>query len=352
VLARQPSASPPRFDSISETEADFDRAVELPQDVDLLWAKINLAPSLQGRAMTILASARERSAWRHPFQVTLNRLEVPVQSAAEAAVINGWGAPQGFPGTAVSEGQCFVDNISAHKSSAQEAAVSGSFLRLTGWYVPWQKEASPEAIVLGFAAPDGDERFAAASIEKRPDVGKYFGRPELVDVGFSATLDISGVSFPSEMRIYGQRNGKISVCPFRMHLTHSECSPRWRSERKSCSHAAIDAGILAGGGHGQSAEVVRPTLGVTGAFGGVGNAGVGHAQKSAAVAVDEVDLDQARPRRHQFVPLPTEAVGKPMDRDDLPELSARGAAGPSAYVLDQIESARVDLGRRLGAHPA
>jgi hypothetical protein len=70
-----------------------------------------------------------------------------------------------------------------------------------------------------------DERFAAASIEKRPDDGKYFGRPELVDVGFSATLDISGVSFPSEMRIYGQRNGKISVCPFRMHLTHSDVQP-------------------------------------------------------------------------------------------------------------------------------
>jgi hypothetical protein len=53
VLARQPSASPPRFDGVSETEADFDRAVELPQDVDLLWAKIDLAPSLQGRAIDL-----------------------------------------------------------------------------------------------------------------------------------------------------------------------------------------------------------------------------------------------------------------------------------------------------------
>jgi hypothetical protein len=155
----------------------------------------------------------------------LNRLEVPVQSAAEAAVINGWGAPQGFPAPAVSEGQCFVDTISAHRSGAQEAAVSGSFLRVSGWYIPWQREASPEAIVLGFAAPDGEERFAVASVEKRPDVGKYFGRPQLVDVGFSATLDISRISFPSEMQIYGQRNGKISVCPFRMHLTHSDAQP-------------------------------------------------------------------------------------------------------------------------------
>ena len=291
VLAKEPSASPPRFDRVSEMEADFDRPIELPQNADLLWAKIDLVPSLKGRvqeffyklspiilrlrftsgdtrdfryipgigaegfllspwvgdthdfvrlmsrggrsalaaqrpvSMTILGPRGERSAWRHPFHVTLSRLEVPVQSLAEAAVINGWGAPPGFPAAAASEGQCSVDTISGHKSGAQESAISGSFLRISGWYVPWQKEASPQVIVLGFALPAGDERFAVTSIEKRPDVGKYFGRPELVDVGFSATLDISGVSFPSEMRIYGQRNGKISVCPFRMLLTHSDAPP-------------------------------------------------------------------------------------------------------------------------------
>jgi len=38
-------------------------------------------------------------------------------------------------------------------------------------------------------------------------------------------LDIGGVSFPSEMRIYAQRNGKIAVCPFRMHLTRIDVRP-------------------------------------------------------------------------------------------------------------------------------
>jgi hypothetical protein len=290
VLTRQPSTSLPRFDRLTEAVADFDRAVELPQDVDLLWAKIDLVPSLKGRAkeffyklspiiirlkftngdtrefryipgigtegfllspwvgdtlgfvslmsrggrwsltaerpvsMTLLAPVGERSAWRHPFLVTLSRLEVPVQPKAEAAVINGWGAPQGFSRKAASEGECTLDNISANRISALEAAVSGSYLRLSGWYVPWQT-AAPGAIVLGIAAPDGDERFAAASVVKRPDVGAYFGRPELVDVGFSATLDISGVSFPSELRIYAQRNGKLAVCPFRLHLTRSDEPP-------------------------------------------------------------------------------------------------------------------------------
>jgi hypothetical protein len=293
VLARQPLASSPRIDKVAEIEADFGHAVELPPDVDLLWAKIDLVPSFKGRAkgffyklspitlrlnfksgdtrefryipgigaegfllspwvgdtldfvklmsrggrwllaaerpvsMTILAPAGENSAWRHPFRVTLSRLEAPAQADAEAAVLNGWGAPPGFPTTAVSEGACNVDNINGQRRDALAlgAEASGSYLRLTGWYVPWQKEAPPDAIVLGFAAPEGDERFAVASLEKRPDVGEYFGRPELVNVGFSATLDISGVSFPSEMRIYAQRNGKTAVCPFRLHLTRSNVQP-------------------------------------------------------------------------------------------------------------------------------
>jgi hypothetical protein len=106
-----------------------------------------------------------------------------------------------------------------------EAAVSGSYLRLNGWYVPWPTESAPDAIVLGFAARDGEERFAVASVEKRPDVGAHFGRPELVDVGFSAVLGISGVSFPSELRIYAKHNGKIAVCPFRLRLTRNDVQP-------------------------------------------------------------------------------------------------------------------------------
>ena len=289
VLTKQPSSYSPRFDKLVEIEADFGRAIELPQDVDLLWANIDLVPSLKGRAqelfyklspltirlkftsgdtrefryipgigtegflispwvgdtldfvslisragrqsaerpvsMTILGPAGERSAWRHPFLVTFSRLEVPVQPEAEAAVINEWRAPQGFPAMAAPEGECFLDQLNANRKSALEATVSGSYLRLSGWYVPWQTGAAPNAIVLGIAEPDRDERFAVASVEKRPDVGVHFGRPELVDVGFSAILDVSGVSFPSEMRIYAQLNGKVAVCPFRLHLMRSDVRP-------------------------------------------------------------------------------------------------------------------------------
>ena len=115
--------------------------------------------------------------------------------------------------------------------------------------------------------------------------------------------------------------------------------------------AAIDTGISARGRHGQPAQVMRPTLVVVGALNLVRKTAMGHAQQSAAVPVDKIDLDQARSRWHLLPSLPTEAVGEAVDRHDLPERAARHVSA-GADALDEIEPARMRLSRRLGAHPA
>jgi adenylate cyclase len=58
---------------------------------------------------------------------------------------------------------------------------------------------------------------------------------------------------------------------------------------------AVGAGIAPGGGFGEPGEVMRPTFGVAGALGGVGEAAMGHAQQRAAIAFDQVDLGLCRP---------------------------------------------------------
>ena len=55
--------------------------------------------------------------------------------------------------------------------------------------------------------------------------------------------------------------------------------------------------ILAGGGFGQPADVMRPTLGMAIALRGIGKAAVGHPQQRAAVLFDQIDFDQPRSRR-------------------------------------------------------
>src|SRR5260221_3225664 len=99
------------------------------------------------------------------------------------------------------------------------------------------------------------------------------------------------------------------------------CSAAQDASPLSGMGTTIDAGISAGGRHGQPAEVMRPALVVAGALRGVRKTAMGHAQRGAAVPVDQVDLDQARSRRHLLIPFPPEAVGETVDRHDHAERS-------------------------------
>src|ERR1700691_3254403 len=92
-----------------------------------------------------------------------------------------------------------------------------------------------------------------------------------------------------------------------------------RLEHSPGGRATIDPGISAGGGNGQSVEVMRPTFDVFGAFGRVGKTAMRQTYQGAAILLDQVDLDETRSWRDLPPPLPTEAVGEPMDRHDFPE---------------------------------
>src|SRR5215510_14629988 len=101
----------------------------------------------------------------------------------------------------------------------------------------------------------------------------------------------------------------------------------------------IDAGISAGGCNGEPGHVMRPAPVVACALRLVGKAAMGHAQQRAAVALDQIDLDQARSRRHLLATLPTEGVDKTVDRHDL---SKRAARNPGAVAAEDRKSTRLN----------
>src|SRR5712671_7612952 len=92
-----------------------------------------------------------------------------------------------------------------------------------------------------------------------------------------------------------------------------------------------------------------PALLVVGAGRGVGQAAMGHAQQRATrLMIDQVDLDQARPRRHLWAVVPPEAVGEAVDRNDLGKLAAGDVL---AGDVDEVKAAGMRFQRRLRAHP-
>src|SRR6516162_5392943 len=103
----------------------------------------------------------------------------------------------------------------------------------------------------------------------------------------------------------------------------------------------IGAGISAGGCDGEPAQAMRPTPVVACALRLVGKAAMGHAQQRAAIALDQIDFDQARSRRHLLATLPAEGVDETVDRHDL---SKRATCNPgvAADAFEEVKSARID----------
>src|SRR5258707_11771176 len=88
---------------------------------------------------------------------------------------------------------------------------------------------------------------------------------------------------------------------------------------------------------------------MVGAGRSVGQAAMGHAQQcSIRLMIDQVDLDQARPRRHLFAVVPPEAVGEAVDRNDLSELAAGDVL---AGDVDEVKPTGMRFHRRFRAHP-
>ena len=130
-------------------------------------------------------------------------------------------------------------------------------------------------------------------------------------------------------------------------------APRFfRSARFRRRLARIGTGIPACGGNGEPAKIMRPARCVVRATRtAFGSPLWVMRSKRAAVAVDQVDLDQARSRRHLVVAVPAETVGQAMHRHDLAERAA-GDVCRCADAFERDRARRDGLGRRLGSHPA
>src|SRR5438270_35245 len=75
---------------------------------------------------------------------------------------------------------------------------------------------------------------------------------------------------------------------------------------------------------------------------------MGQAQQRPVRLLDQIDFDQARPRRHILAAVPAKAVGQAVHRHDLAERAA-GEARPGD--IDEIKPAGLRLDLRLRPHP-
>src|SRR5215471_9569121 len=116
-------------------------------------------------------------------------------------------------------------------------------------------------------------------------------------------LAVGYIEFP----IGALRRGPPQIADIRNRARTESTANHNRGKRSLPAGAAVErvrARIAPGSDLGQPAEVMGPAFRMAGALLGSGQAGVSQAQQGPVRLLDQVDLDQARPRRHHLAAVP------------------------------------------------
>ncbi len=276
-MVRAPSPSPPRFGPRFERiSARTNEWLDVPSRDGLLWAKIDMRPTLlgklvltafrlprvtielrlaggrvvrrryipeMGRAGFLLSpyvgstsrfamiaagltrghrvrqfrlDAPDFGLWAANIPLSLRVLSVLPQPNVRRLVLTEPTSPPAFVAAAKrgAVADCALDTIDRRlfRSLKQPIVVSGR-VDLQGWTAPSARQGiGPDATWIALTAADGERKFYRAKATRRPDVLAAFKQPTMKDPGFSANLDLSGLSGNQKLTVYSVHGSKAFRC--------------------------------------------------------------------------------------------------------------------------------------------
>jgi hypothetical protein len=172
------------------------------------------------RAVALMVTAigpRAQWAWRPTFRLRIHELSLPVQPVVDRFILDI--VPiDGREMAAIPGGDCFFDVVREQPFGRFQAAASR--LEVRGWAVVSGRDGiAPQTIVLTLTDEQGARRFYPVEKEKRIDVNRYFGRPEMTDVGFHDWLDIAGLSGRLSIAAIAVYQESAAICPIERTVT-------------------------------------------------------------------------------------------------------------------------------------
>jgi hypothetical protein len=169
-------------------------------------------------SLTIDASTGAGWLWRSSFKLSFRALQIPVQPAATQILFPPFKAePQ--PATPVATtSDCSIDAINSQPVAHGPVNVS-NFLRVDGWAAISMKNGTlPQLTLITLTAPDGTLTALPAEPVPRPDVNRYFNRPDLGPVGFTASGVVTARAGDQRLGVELSRNGQTWACAMKIPI--------------------------------------------------------------------------------------------------------------------------------------
>jgi len=129
--------------------------------------------------------------WKPAFKIVYTPLD-PVRYQVPASFFSPLTAASQTAAASVDSCWGNIDGINGQQPRGKRVMTPHRYLTLSGWFISPGKNTGTitSQVLVEVAYEDGETFFYEAQRTPRPDVGKYFKRPDLKDVGFTARIDI------------------------------------------------------------------------------------------------------------------------------------------------------------------
>lgn len=161
--------------------------------------------------------------WRRRVFLSFMKLVMPSQHGVRDLVLTKPSPPPEFLTASEIDRveDCSLDTIGGRLlGSVKEPIVpNDDAVDVTGWTAPAaQRGIGPDKTWIALESANGERRFYRANAVPRPDVLAYFNQPKMNEPGFSADLDLLGLSGIQKLTIYSTRANEAFRCPARTIL--------------------------------------------------------------------------------------------------------------------------------------
>ena len=157
--------------------------------------------------------------WNDRVSVQLFEMDIPTQHGLDSLIF-GSGLQALSPDTVKppETNVCAINAVNNHTGDRLSAPVSG-VLRVEGWAAMSIKDgAAPNRIRLTLNGRRGDMYYVDAKIIPRNDVNQFYGKPEMGNIGYIATANVSALDGEYTLGVRMSANGLTLACSRRIAL--------------------------------------------------------------------------------------------------------------------------------------
>jgi len=151
--------------------------------------------------------------WKSTFKIAYTPLD-PVRYQEPSSFFSPLTVAN--PAAAASVDKCWgsIDRTNGQLLRGKRVTTPQRYLTLNGWFISPGKNTDTitSQVLVEVAYEDGETSFYKTQRTPRPDVGKYFKRPDLKDVGYTARIDIPADKKNYTVTIAAKDKDSLTLC--------------------------------------------------------------------------------------------------------------------------------------------